>query len=84
MRTCIKCGRELSLGMFEDTWMYKTNECKDCKRQRTKDYRRTYFDSLVGTRRRLINKVKRLEQQLEQAKIDLVQTEKALKKERSE
>ncbi len=30
MRTCIKCKRELPLGMFDDNWRHKVNICKDC------------------------------------------------------
>lgn len=30
MRKCIKCGRELPLGMFHDNWRHKVNVCKDC------------------------------------------------------
>jgi len=31
MRTCIKCKRELPLGMFRDYWYATTNICKDCR-----------------------------------------------------
>lgn len=40
MRTCIKCGRELPLGMFDDNWRHKVNVCKDCKRKYQKEYER--------------------------------------------
>ena len=30
-RVCIKCGRTLPLGWFDDNWRHKSNICKDCK-----------------------------------------------------
>jgi len=31
-RTCIKCGRLLPVGMFDDNWHSRTFVCKDCFR----------------------------------------------------
>jgi hypothetical protein len=38
-RICIKCGRELPLGMFQDNVRHKVNRCNDCRNVYMKEYR---------------------------------------------
>ena len=39
MRKCIKCGRTLPLGQFDDNWRHNTNICKACVIRRKNEYK---------------------------------------------
>ena len=39
MRKCIKCGRTLPLGQFDDNWRHNTNICKACVKSRQMSYK---------------------------------------------
>lgn len=47
MRTCIKCGKELPLGMFDDNWRHKVNVCKKCKKEYQREYERIRRERLA-------------------------------------
>ena len=44
MRTCKKCGRDLSEGMFNDTPRYRVYECKNCKKVYMNQWRKLKYD----------------------------------------
>lgn len=65
MRKCIKCGRELSLGMFDDNWRHKVNICKDCKREQN----RKYYQS--SEKRKKKNRLYKMENRIEELRKEL-------------
>ena len=71
MRTCIKCNKELPLGMFDDNWRHRTFVCKNCVLERQREYRKTYNAKESEMRRYLIKRVKLLEYELELTKAKL-------------
>lgn len=50
-RQCIKCDRQLPLGMFDDNWRHKVNICKDCMKSIQKAYSKD--NDRIKKRRRL-------------------------------
>jgi hypothetical protein len=65
IRVCIKCNRELPIGMFDDTWRSKTNICKDCVRAYQREYRKEYRVRYKSRLKQLEKEIKSLNSKIE-------------------